>query len=241
MSIDEEVRTKNLLRGIKSILKRRLYKVVTEERFEKYIDLICALEDDASSEMFARISLEDKVGVAVLREYFKKLEEYYIEKFQTYIGDGIEVEIDNKTQKYTWEKIQEDILEEKILPEKIEKIKTKTQDNVKGLLVASNRFTHYARREAKEGGIWIITSKDPRFDIFTHDLVPVHEICTPEETAELLEKYNIKRRQLPKILSSDPAVKAIGAKPGEIVKIHRDSQIAGKILAYRLVIVRTIN
>lgn len=196
MSIDEEVRIKNLLRGIKSILKRRLFKITTEERFENYIDLFCELEEDASQVMFARISLEDKVGVSVLREYFKKLEEQQEEK---------------------------------------------GKDNVKGLLVASNRFTHYARREAKEAGIWIITSKDPRFDIFTHDLVPVHEICTPEEVAELLTRYNIKRRQLPKILSSDPAVKAIGAKPGQVVKIFRDSQIAGATIAYRLVIVRTIN
>jgi DNA-directed RNA polymerase subunit H len=195
MSIDEEVRTKNLLRGIKSILKRRLYKVITEDKFENYIDLICELENDPSSKMFARISLEDKVGVSVLRDYAKKLEE---------------------------------------------KQEEEGEDKVKGLLVASNRFTHYARREAKEGGIWIITSKDPRFDIFTHDLVPVHEICTKEEANELLTKYNINRRQLPKILSSDPAVKAIGAKPGQIVKIHRNSEIAGETMAYRLVIRRTI-
>ncbi|MHA1308269.1 MAG: DNA-directed RNA polymerase subunit RpoH/Rpb5 C-terminal domain-containing protein [Candidatus Heimdallarchaeota archaeon] len=233
MSIDEEVKIKNLLRGIKSILKRRLYKVVKEDTFEQYIDLSCELEEDATSEMFARISLEDKVGVAVLREYSKKLDELHIEKFQKYIGEGIEVKIEDETKKYTWEKIQEEILDEKTHPEKIEKIKTKAYNELKGLLVAANRFTHYARREAKEAGIWIITSKDPRFDIFTHDLVPVHEICTPEESAELLEKYNIKRRQLPKIL--------IGAKPGQIVKIFRESEIAGEILAYRLVIVRTIN
>lgn len=241
MSIDEEVRTKNLLRGIKSILKRRVYKVVNEERFENYIDLMCEFEEDASNEIFARISLEDKVGVAVLREYSKKLEELYLEKFQKYVGEGIEVDIEGKTQKYIWEKIKDEILEEKALPEKIEKIRNKAKENIKGLLVASNRFTHYARREAKEGNIWIITSKDPRFDIFTHDLVPVHEICTAEEVKVLLEKYNIKRRQLPKILTSDPAVKAIGAKPGQVVKIFRASKIAGETIAYRLVITRTID
>ncbi|MGC9778651.1 MAG: DNA-directed RNA polymerase subunit H [Candidatus Heimdallarchaeota archaeon] len=146
--------------------------------------------------MFARISLEDKVGVAVLREYFKKLEEREEEK---------------------------------------------GKENVKGLLVASNRFTHYARREAKEKNIWIITSKDPRFDIFTHNLVPEHIICPEEELKELLEKYSIKRRHLPKILISDPAVKAIGAKPGQVVKIFRDSEIAGKSTAYRLVVRKATN
>ncbi len=196
MSADEEIKTNNLLRGIKSILKRREFVVVKEDRFEDYIDLICESEEDKTIEMFARISLEDKVGVAVLREYFKKLEEREEEK---------------------------------------------VKENVKGLLVASNRFTHYARREAKEKNIWIITSKDPRFDIFTHNLVPEHIICPEEELKELLEKYSIKRRHLPKILISDPAVKAIGAKPGQVVKIFRDSEIAGKSTAYRLVVRKATN
>ncbi|MCG3252268.1 MAG: DNA-directed RNA polymerase subunit H [Candidatus Heimdallarchaeota archaeon] len=84
----------------------------------------------------------------------------------------------------------------------------------------------------------MITSKDPRFDIFTHDLVPEHIICPDEELKELLEKYNIKRRHLPKIFASDPAVKAVGAKPGQVVKIFRESNIAGHSIAYRLVIRR---
>ncbi len=193
MSTEVEIIIKNLLRGIKSILKRRGYKVITEERFEHYIDMICELEKDASQEMFAAISLEEKVGVAVLRDYVKRFEQRKEEK---------------------------------------------GEENVKGLLVASNRFTHYARREAKEKGIWIITSKDPRFDIFTHDLVPEHIICPEEELKELLEKYNIMRRHLPKIFASDPAVKAVGAKPGQVVKIFRFSDVAGQSIAYRLVIRR---
>ncbi len=171
MSTEVEIIIKNLLRGIKSILTRREYKVTNEERFEHYIDMICELETDATQEMFASISLEEKVGVSVLRDYVKRFEQRKEEK---------------------------------------------GEENVKGLLVASNRFTHYARREAKGQGIWIITSKDPRFDIFTHELVPEHIICPEEELKELLEKYSIKRRHLPKIFASDPAVKAVGAKPGDM-------------------------
>ena len=194
MSTNEDIKINNLLKGIISILKRRKYNVIKEERFENYIDLICELEEDPSQEMFARISLEDKVGVSVLRDYFKKLEERAEER------GG--------------------------------------EENVKGLLVASNRFTHYARREAKEKKIWIITSKDPRFDIFTHNLVPEHIICPDDEIKDVLIKYNIQRRQLPKILASDPAVKAIGAKPGQVVKIFRESEISGKSISYRLVVRR---
>jgi len=194
MSANEDIQTENLLRGIKSILKRRKYKVAKEDRFENYIDLLCVSELDSKKEIIARISLEEKVGVAVLREYVKLLEE---------------------------------------------KEEEKGEENISGLLVASNRFTHYARREAREKGIWIITSKDPRFDIFTHELVPEHVICPEDELKELLLKYRIKRRHLPKILASDPAVKAVGAKPGQVVKIFRSGDVAGETIAYRLVIKRT--
>ena len=74
--------------------------------------------------------------------------------------------------------------------------------------------------------------------LFTHDLVPEHIICPEEELKELLEKYHIKRRHLPKIFASDPAVKAVGAKPGQVVKIFRHSVVAGKSIAYRLVVRR---
>ena len=196
MSENRDIKVKNLLKGIKAILKRRKYKIVNEEHFENYIDLECESELDSTQEIYARISLEDKVGVTILRDYFKKLDE---------------------------------------------RKELKGEENVKGLLVASNRFTHYARREAKEKNIWVITSKDPRFDIFTHNLVPEHVICPEEELKELFIKYKIKRKHLPKILVSDPAVKAIGAKPGQVVKIFRKSDIAGESIAYRLVVQKSNN
>jgi DNA-directed RNA polymerase subunit H len=41
---------------------------------------------------------------------------------------------------------------------------------------------------------------------------------------------------LPKIKMSDPAVKEIGAKPGDIIKIIRESETAGQSEFFRLVI-----
>ncbi len=75
-----------------------------------------------------------------------------------------------------------------------------------------------------------------KFDVLTHILVPDHILLTEEETQELLKRYSITRGQLPKIKSSDVAVKQIGAKPGDVLKIIRRSLTAGKAVAYRLVI-----
>ncbi len=52
----------------------------------------------------------------------------------------------------------------------------------------------------------------------------------------MLEEYEIKAHQLPKLKEKDPVAKAIGAEAGDIIKITRDSATAGKSVAYRLVI-----
>jgi DNA-directed RNA polymerase subunit H len=67
-------------------------------------------------------------------------------------------------------------------------------------------------------------------------LVPKHEIATSEEREKVLSEFRVQPYQLPRLKASDPAVKAIGAKPGDIVKIMRDSPTAGKYVSYRYVI-----
>ena len=46
-------------------------------------------------------------------------------------------------------------------------------------------------------------------------------------------EYDFKN--LPKIRSNDPVVKAIDAKPGDILRITRESQTAGVFVTYRIV------
>jgi len=69
-----------------------------------------------------------------------------------------------------------------------------------------------------------------------HILVPKHEILKEEEVEELLNLLGVKKEQLPKIKASDPIVKEIGAKPGDVIKITRKSLTAGVSIFYRLVV-----
>lgn len=75
-----------------------------------------------------------------------------------------------------------------------------------------------------------------KFDIQTHKLVPKHTKLTEEETQKVLEQFNIAARQLPKILKTDPVLKDMDAKPGEVIKIERNSPTVGKVFFYRVVI-----
>ena len=67
-------------------------------------------------------------------------------------------------------------------------------------------------------------------------LIPKHEILSEKEKDELLKKYKITLRNLPKILVSDPVVVALKAKVGDVIKITRNSPTAGKSIYYRAVI-----
>jgi len=73
--------------------------------------------------------------------------------------------------------------------------------------------------------------------LLKHRLVPEHIILSEEEKKEVIMKYaGGDPYKLPYILASDPVVKAIGAKPGDIIKIIRKSPTAGVAVYYRLVV-----
>jgi len=106
----------------------------------------------------------------------------------------------------------------------------------RGIIVTSGRYTSAAKVNAKKKGIELIPKIFPSFNIFDHEFVPKHEILTAEERKKLLAEYKVHPYQLPKIKASDPALTAIGAMPGDVVRIIRKSPTAGKYDAYRYVV-----
>ena len=74
-----------------------------------------------------------------------------------------------------------------------------------------------------------------KIDIQDHMLVPTHEIMTEEEIVDEFGDVEFDFKNLPKIKSHDPVVKAIDAKPGDVLRITRESQTAGVFVTYRIV------
>ena len=66
--------------------------------------------------------------------------------------------------------------------------------------------------------------------------MPEHSKLSEKDKKELLRKYNISLQNLPKILSSDAAIKSLSVKPGDVIKIIRSSETAGTSIFYRCVI-----
>jgi len=73
-------------------------------------------------------------------------------------------------------------------------------------------------------------------EVRKHVLVPPHEIMSEAEVERLLANYGITRRELPKIMINDPAIKDLGAKGGDVVRIKRSSPISGISYYYRVVV-----
>jgi len=105
-----------------------------------------------------------------------------------------------------------------------------------GIIVTSGRYTHAVKQSAKKKGIELLPRTFPVFDLFEHKLVPKHEILTQKEKEQVLSEYRVQPYQLPQIKSSDPAVKVIDAKPGDILRVIRKSPTAGIHIAYRYVV-----
>ncbi len=72
-------------------------------------------------------------------------------------------------------------------------------------------------------------------DITKHTFVPKHIKLTEEEVNEILKKYNVSLKQLPRISGKDPAIKEMELKKGDVIKIIRNSKTNKESLFYRVV------
>ena len=79
-------------------------------------------------------------------------------------------------------------------------------------------------------------SEKKKIKLLEHELIPKHIRLSQDEVQEVLARYLIHPYQLPHIKASDPAIRALEATPGDIIKIIRKSQTSGEAIVYRYVI-----
>ncbi len=75
-----------------------------------------------------------------------------------------------------------------------------------------------------------------KYNIQEHGLVPEHLKLSEKEVKDLLERYHISLKELPKISKKDPAISHLNIKEGDVIKIIRKSKTASESIFYRGVI-----
>lgn len=73
-------------------------------------------------------------------------------------------------------------------------------------------------------------------DVPRAQCVPRHEVATPAEVAALLARERLAVGDLRKISADDPPVVWAGGRPGQVVRIRADSEVAAEAFDYCLVI-----
>ena len=104
------------------------------------------------------------------------------------------------------------------------------------IVITEGRFTHAAKKGAENRKVELLPKSFPVFEIFEHELVPKHEILSEKERSQVLTQYKLQPYRMPQIKATDPAVKAIGAKQGDMLRVIRKSATAGEHIAYRYVV-----
>jgi DNA-directed RNA polymerase I, II, and III subunit RPABC1 len=113
-----------------------------------------------------------------------------------------------------------------------------SQGITRGVLVYQRALTPSAAKVVAEMApryvLELFQEAELLVNITKHMLVPTHEVLGPEEKRVLLARYRLRETQLPRIQPSDPIARYYGLKRGQVVKIIRPSETAGKYVTYRL-------
>ncbi|KZT29705.1 DNA-directed RNA polymerase RPB5 subunit [Neolentinus lepideus HHB14362 ss-1] len=108
----------------------------------------------------------------------------------------------------------------------------------RGIIIFPGNMTPSARKVivamSQQYKLEEFSESDLLVNITHHTLVPRHEVLSPEDKRILLERYRLKETQLPRIQLADPVARYYGLKRGQVVKITRPSETAGRYASYRI-------
>lgn len=117
------------------------------------------------------------------------------------------------------------------------------QGHMELLIISEKPLTNFIKKQ-----IILMKQKNPQLYIETHNyaifmdimpknpIVQKHEIVPDDEARQFFAEIYKTRENIKKILSTDTAVVWLGARPGDLIKIHRISESACIFYERRIVV-----
>ncbi|KAM7259605.1 hypothetical protein ACFE04_015346 [Oxalis oulophora] len=123
-------------------------------------------------------------------------------------------------------------------------IKRMDSDSVfRAILVVQQNLTPFARTFltgatdiSKKFHLEVFQESELLINVTHHILVPKHGVLTADEKKTLLQRFSAKETQIPRIQVTDPVARYFGMKRGQVMKILRTSEVAGRYNEFRWVV-----
>lgn len=112
------------------------------------------------------------------------------------------------------------------------------RDTLSGLiLIVQNHITSQALKAVNlfSFKVEIFQITDLLINITKHVLKPKHQVLTDRQKKNLLKKYNLEEKQLPRMLQTDAIARYYGLERGQVVKISYSGEITQMHVTYRCV------
>ncbi|KAL7720927.1 ATP-cone domain-containing protein [Entamoeba marina] len=112
-----------------------------------------------------------------------------------------------------------------------------TQGCTKAIIVYHGQLSSVVKQSIERSKCqWEVMQEDELIvNVTKHVLVPKHILLSNEEKEALKKKYQVTVSQLPRLLKTDPICRYYGFQRGDVIKIVRKSETAGRYITYRAV------
>ncbi|CAK7336548.1 unnamed protein product [Dovyalis caffra] len=103
------------------------------------------------------------------------------------------------------------------------------------ILILQSKMNHFAKKELEKFPfkVEVFQITDLLVNITKHVLQPKLDILTADQKQQVLNKYKLEDKQLPRVLESDAIVRYYGLQKGQVVKIAYSDGVFGPLVTYR--------